>query len=103
MPGRACRCTASASMLVARDRMPGAGRRGPAPLTAVEFLNQDTSGSARHVIVADHLVAGRGGRADGVDADRALDARVVAQRGELHGGRRADGARSELLDAGVEV
>src|SRR5918999_3700366 len=30
-PGRSCRCTASASMLVARDRMPGAGRRGPGP------------------------------------------------------------------------
>src|SRR5215218_2890899 len=43
MPGRACRCTASASMLVARDRMPGAGRRGPAPPTAHEFLSHDTS------------------------------------------------------------
>src|SRR5215207_5800026 len=43
MPDRACRCTASASMLVARDRMPGAGRRGPAPLTVVEISTQDTS------------------------------------------------------------
>src|SRR5687768_16825162 len=43
MPGRACRCTASASMLVARDRTPGAGRRGPAPPSAIEFLNRDTS------------------------------------------------------------
>jgi hypothetical protein len=30
-------------MLVARDRMPGAGRRGPAPLTAVEISTQGTS------------------------------------------------------------
>src|SRR5215203_5921354 len=42
MPGRACRCTASGSMLVARDRMPGAGRRGPAPLTAVEISTHGT-------------------------------------------------------------
>jgi secondary thiamine-phosphate synthase enzyme len=35
-------------MLVARDRMPGAGRRGPAPLIAVEIPNQDTgAGSVR--------------------------------------------------------
>src|SRR5688500_19055480 len=42
MPGRACRCTASASMLAARDRMPGAGRRGPAPPTAAEVPGPDT-------------------------------------------------------------
>jgi len=36
----------SASMLVARDRMPGAGRRGPPPPTAHEFLNHDTRARA---------------------------------------------------------
>ena len=42
MPGACLPCTASASMLVARDRMPGAGRRGPAPPSAIEILNRDT-------------------------------------------------------------
>ena len=35
-PVRGCRCTASASMLVARDRMLGAGRRGRGPPEPVE-------------------------------------------------------------------
>ena len=48
MPGRACRCTASASMLVARDRMPGAGRRGPAPPTAVEAPIHGTRARLAH-------------------------------------------------------
>ena len=42
MPGRACRCTAGARILVVRVRLPGAGRRGPAPPSGVEILNQDT-------------------------------------------------------------
>src|SRR5688500_11557801 len=39
-PGRGCRCTASASMLVARDRMAGAGSRGPGPPGCVEALGR---------------------------------------------------------------
>src|SRR5919198_2111732 len=42
-PGRGCRCTASASMLVARDRMPGAGSRGPGPPECSEVAAGRTS------------------------------------------------------------
>src|SRR4051794_3502169 len=42
MPGRVCRCTAAVRILVVRVRLPGAGRRGPAPPNAVEFLNRGT-------------------------------------------------------------
>src|SRR4051812_44391084 len=37
MPGRACGRTAGARMLVARVRLPGARRRGPAPPECVEL------------------------------------------------------------------
>src|SRR3954454_6824900 len=36
MPGRACRCTAGARILVVRVRLPGAGGGGPAPPECVE-------------------------------------------------------------------
>src|SRR5947208_17082617 len=43
MPGRVCRCTAAARILVVRVRLPGAGRRVPAPPNAVELLNRGAS------------------------------------------------------------
>ena len=46
---RAAAGTASGSMLVARDRMPGAGRRGPAPLTAVEISTHGTRSSSKKI------------------------------------------------------
>src|ERR671911_254662 len=81
MPDRACRCTASASMLVARDRMPGAGRRGPAPPTAHEFLTQDT------------------GRTRDVSGIRGSGETSRDTGGSTHGtGKRTDTARRRAFD-----
>src|SRR4051794_20436786 len=79
MPGRACRCTASVSMLVARDRMPGAGRRGPAPPTAHEFLNHDTRSSIPR-FQPHRFVASRGGTAVG---STNMSARLLEREAEV--------------------
>src|SRR4051794_21731309 len=94
MPGRACRCTAGASMLVARVRLPGAGRRGPAPpsgvelrlraleaLAGVEVLGHP-AGGVPHAAVDEPVPVGAGALELGVVAHppdpEAVAARVVA-------------------------
>src|SRR5919202_524262 len=54
MPGRACRCTAGARILVVRVRLPGAGRRGPAPPECVEL----SAGATYPVATMSALVPG---------------------------------------------